>query len=564
VNTSPTKMEKANVTFFDPFSPLQLTALNLRLCEGLQARCGGAKATTGEGIGMNYSKNASLAICVAVVSFMSTPTFAAQDQSAEGTNRSTIQVVVPDAGMKNATQKGLPLTVTSNVSDQASVEAVLIPFGVARRIFGTDIAKNYAIVELIVSNRDSKAGLIIQSVFLDDRDWLPSGVVGALPSPLQLETTQKSNDPWQVASMESRLVRGQMLDAQQWTARNWTIRALTAVGTVAAGFQFPFTGDVAKGIAAFNGTVVPGASTLWPDGTVSQLNRISDFGFQTNKIIPKQSSDILVGFFPIDRFLSPALRKLFLGNPAAFFSPLELLNDPKTEGVVKGFMLPYAQGIDDSVTQSNLGSKMVAASLKSCAIEPTSGDRTCGLQDVMSRMSLNRVRVVIGGVMAVDVAAVPATIYDVQFNDGNTNPTIWTTLNQARNGAIHGVYLNGGTVSVVDETGAAIDGVSINTVSANSTDTQLAFTMTITKCLSPASKLYFVVSKSTATPGSTVPQSPASVQKATKAAVSSPDQILSSPYQFSLPTYTCPAPDGAGATGSATAPVQTSPKPEKK
>ena len=73
---------------------------------------------------------------------------------------------------------------------------------------------------------------------------------------------------------------------------------------------------------------MPGLREAWPDGTVDQLNRISDFGYQANKVIPKQGAEVIVCFFPIDRFLTPGFKKLFLKSPALFFAPLQMLVDP--------------------------------------------------------------------------------------------------------------------------------------------------------------------------------------------------------------------------------------------
>ena len=117
-----------------------------------------------------------------------------------------------------------------------------------------------------------------------------------------------------------------------WTTRNWVIRSLQAAGSIASGYQFAFSErGIARGIASFNGQVVPAAQLLWPDGTINQLNRISDFGFQTNKLVPQESADVLVAFFPIDRFLTPGLKKIFLKSPAAFFVPGAMLADPKVK-----------------------------------------------------------------------------------------------------------------------------------------------------------------------------------------------------------------------------------------
>jgi hypothetical protein len=503
----------------------------------------------------------------------------AQSQAGANPTNPPVQVSVQDAALKDAAQKGIPMTVVSNVSDETSVEAVLIPASLARRIFGKEVANNYAVIELIVSNRDSKAALIVQSVFLDYSQWLLSGLSNNLPKAPSLEKTQKENQPWQVASVESRLVRGELLDAQQWTARNWTIRALTAIGSVAAGFQFPFSADVSKGIAAFNGVVVPGVSTLWPDGTVNQLNRISDVGFQTNKVIPKQASDIMVAFFPIDRFLTPTFRKMFLQNPAGFFVPGELINEPKTHEQISGLLLPMAQQLDSSINSENDLKAAVLKAFLECGSSETSSSqgktggntssastqqqspeeaKLCKIQQLFTRISLNSVRVVIGGVMTVDQSAVPATIYGVNFADGNTNPVIWNTTGVERDGTITGLYLSGGTPYVVDETGAPIDGIAIDSVADTSNDTQLAFKMTVSKCIPSSTKVFFVVAKqpdtTTTSGGGAKGQSSAASNK--KAVTGLP----STPYQFPMQAYQCPTDsqgtaNQGGSTSSSTPPT---------
>ena len=441
-----------------------------------------------------------------------------------------------DAKLNNIASKCLPLNATVSVTEQASVEAVLIPHSVGRRIFGEEVAKNYAVVELVVSNRDSKAALIVQSVFLDAEQWLLSGLSSKPPAPALDDSNQRANKPWQVASVEARLIRGQLLDAQQWSARNWTIRSLTLIGSIASGVQFPFTANVAKGIAAFNGNLVPGISVLWPDGATNQINRISDFGFQTNKIIPKEASDIIVAFFPIDRFLTAGFHKMFVNDPAAFFMPTELLVDPETSSEVSKFVLPLAHAIYSSVSKENLLQIMSTALLADCP--PHSDSNNCKLQQMFSRLSLNSVRVVVGGVMSVDAASVPPTIYSVDFKDGNQNADIWTRNNKKWQGTITGLYLSGGTPKVVDAQRNNLSQIHIDPVSAGSSDTKLAFTMSVDPCIPSSTDIYFVVTKPAKTvqpvaseSGDTRPSNTDSTGSAS---------IPSSPYSFKLPAYSCP------------------------
>jgi hypothetical protein len=458
-----------------------------------------------------------------------------------------VNVISSDPSLQKIASKCIPFNASVTVSGQASVEAVLIPPSLVRRIFGTEVANNYAVVELVVSNKDSKAALIVQSVFLDYSQWLLSGLSELPPAPKSEEETQKPNKPWQVASVESRLIRGQLLDAQQWTSRNWTIRVLTAIGSVAAGFQFPFSGDVARGIAAFNGEVVPGISTLWPDGTVNQINRISDFGFQTNKIIPKEASDIVVAFFPIDRFLTPGFHKMFVANPSGFFMPAELINDPKTSRTMTKVILPMAKAIDETIgshgtkegqatdkndlkaDENDLRQRMGRSLLKNCQNAPED-DKDCNLQKLFSRLSLNSVRVVVGGVMSINAATVPATVYSVDFKDGNNGCGVWATPGKAHQVTMTGVYLGGGTPSVVDANGAPIDGITLKADSGASSDTKLVFTMTLSKCLS-GTTVYFKVTKA--------PDGSQPADGSSNASEQPANAIPSMPYQVAIPNCDC-------------------------
>lgn len=468
--------------------------------------------------------------------------------------------------LQATTQKGFPLSVSlpKQMADVASVEAVLIPASVAERIFGKEIAHNYAVIELTVSNTDSSASLVLQSVFLDYSQWILSGLPMRADQQAQLQQNgltgnQKASKPWQVASVDSRLVRGELLDAQQWTNRNWTIRGLTALGSVAAGFAFPFSGDVAKGIASYNGVLVPGASTLWPDATVGQLNRISDFGFHTNKLVPKDASDIVVAFFPVERFLTPSFKKQFIRNPAGFFVPGEMIADPKMAPQILPILVPLVKSIERSnLTDDAAKAEIVQALLMNCsAAEATKGQSTnadnsspgtpdgCRIQSLINEISLNSIRLVIGGVMSVNVASVPASIFEVDFDDDGLD--IWSKPG-VTTGVIWGAYLSGGNPAIVDDQGQAIDGVTIKGVAKGSDDRQLHFEMTLTKCIPTSTKVRFQVTKLPDT-------APAQASGTKLKSATSESGVSSMLFDYSLSGYTCPLSDASsgkdGATGQA-------------
>ena len=140
--------------------------------------------------------------------------------------------------------------------------------------------------------------------------------------------------------------------------------------------------------------------------------------------------------------------------------------------------------------------------------------------------------------MTVDVTTIPATIYSVTFDEGNSNAALWTTANGKHSGKISGVYLGGGTPSVVDSGGRAIDGVTITVDASQSSDTELAFTMAVSKCVPSSTGVYFVVSKSTDT-------NPDGSKSGTSAKKLAP--LLSTPFQFEKPSYACPAAAAPGA-----------------
>lgn len=257
--------------------------------------------------------------------------------------------------LKKAAENGKRLHV--DVNGNVSAEAVLIPQVDAKRIFGKEIANNYAVVEINVGNKSPDAALIIHNVYIDYSRWALSGSTGLGAATVEGMERDKmtpyhaSTNPDRVASVERRMVRGQLLDAQPSTRRNRIIKWLSLIGTAAAAYTFSLNEEgIIRGIAAYNGVVVPGIGATFPDHVIPQLNRVSDFGFQTNMVIPKEGGEVIVCFFPIDRFLTPGFRTLFLKSPALFFAPLQMLVDEKS----KPDML-NALGVDLGLTADDLG-----------------------------------------------------------------------------------------------------------------------------------------------------------------------------------------------------------------
>jgi hypothetical protein len=485
---------------------------------------------------------------------------------------------VAAAKVKDASQKGFPLAVTTDVSGSVSVEAVLIPPLVAKEVFGGIVSKNYAVISLTISNNSKDDSLIIHSIFMDYSCWLLSGfaspancpdlaaltsmrvqatptVTGAptavatqtgtgtataAPSAATLPTATATpaatppckpspntscNTPYQISSIETRIVRGQLLDHQPWTKRNWVIRALVAAGSVASAYTFTLGGEnVVRSISAFNGQVIPAAQTFWPDATVGQMNRLSDMGFQVNKVIPRESSDIVVAFFPIDRFLTPGLKKLFMKSPALFFATGAMAIDPNARKSLQPFLQPLFPDTDfdslisglpneiDPLHATKIPAPPPADSGASSGAPPSptskkhaSPEQTKQLLTILNLASLNHVRMCVSGTMSVDVNNVPPAIQSVDLKPAD-GETLSATLGKAGTvtGVLEGSFLSGGDITIADSSALKIK-VTID--QANSSDKKLQFTMTLGKALpTTQSKLTFQVAKKN-TDGNTI-QSP--------------------------------------------------------
>ncbi len=450
-----------------------------------------------------------LTICFCSIAF-------AQDDTKTAKSKSTL---------KKVAEKAPELSTRINVSTNVHAQAVLIPQVDARRIFGKEIAEHYAVIEVNVGNKSSDAALIIQGVFIDYSHWALRGGGG-----LNLGDNQPEPDPFQastkkdqVASEEYRVVRSQLLDAKMWSKRNWTMRLLTLAGNLAGAYPFPIASkSFQRELTTFAGVFVPGVNEAWPDGTIQQLNNISDFGFQSNKLIPKQGSDIIVCFFPIERFLTPGFRKLYLKSPAIFFSPLQMLADKEALSEVAkylnlGIAKDEAQNLHDALgcymavsiwETTNKKSPDFQQCLSDYSLEITSeGDGknengTVAFKhpivdadkkasafrklDFINHVSLNSVVVTIDGVMSVDTTAIPGKIDILDFDKvakcgDDKEPCFWAAPdvgNGVRTGVIHGSYLTGGSLAIAEANDL---GITVTTVSENASDQAIHFSLKLTK-----------------------------------------------------------------------------------
>ena len=368
--------------------------------------------------------------------------------------------------LQEAAKGGTPLTVTApgTVQGSVSITAVLLTKHSVQRLFGKEIADTYAVVQVSISNKGADASFVLHNAYLDLTNWALGGRVPETDA-ADPDTSRTRTKPNQIPSVEARIARGELMDAQQWTARNWTMRLLTLAGSLATGFSFSFKeAGIAKGLQAFSGSFVPGVGIAWPDGTVAQLNRVSDFGYRTNKVFGKETADPIVCFFPMDMFLVPSLKKVFLNTPALFLSPGQLAYTP--EG------------------------KKVLTSLKADGLI-IAGDAKGTLQN-MEAYGLQQIGIYVDGTMTLDVNLIPASIDKVTFTEDDTKAAFWSGTKQ---GVVECRFCDSGVVSI-----DATPGITVTDIPKGSDGTKRNFSITIAAGTQPPSQLTFYITKTVTGP----------------------------------------------------------------
>jgi hypothetical protein len=464
-------------------------------------------------------------------------------------------LVIAQSAPTKADEGGTALHGSTNVHDNVNIQAVLLPRKQAERVFSKEIGSHYAVVQVTVDNKSADAAFVLHSIFIDYAGWALSGLTfnatatGGTSSSgdicpqgqynYKATAYQSISCEGQVASVESRVIRGELQDASNWTWRNGVIRAAMLVGAVASGIPSFSSKNAVKYVGAYNGQLVPGMEVFWPDGMVGQMNRASDFGFQTNKIIAKDTSDIVYAFFPLDRFLTSGMKRIFLNAPAVFFAPAQIFADKhmgkmqsqvdEMKDLIEDLTGSICTAADNNIArcppakskesedknakkynQDERDKKMLQLLAMDCsAVKP--GDANAAdckvakaAQELLVKVSLNSMNVLVQGVMTVDVATVPATITDITFDEGNDSPKVWTVTGTDLAGTITGRYLTGGVPNITSievpnapsaKIADYIDPKTISVVSDGSSDSKLNFKLQLKKAIPSESKLHFQVTK---------------------------------------------------------------------
>lgn len=166
----------------------------------------------------------------------------------------------------------------------------------ASDIFGKRIADMYLIVQINLRNLNEEFNYLLHDV-------------GLTVDP------KEGGEPILVASRTKRLVRGVAEKGQVYDTRNVIVAVVRGLGTVMGGIAAtPFvTSAFSQAVNVFQGPFTSALTSQLPDFTVNQLNRLNDFGFDTNTIVvPKGGSATVIAFVSQRMFLDHDERDEFI------------------------------------------------------------------------------------------------------------------------------------------------------------------------------------------------------------------------------------------------------------
>ena len=376
---------------------------------------------------------------------------------------------VPNAAQGVALSVAVPASARSLVS----VQAVMLPYAINRELFSKHIADNYAVVVVNVGNHSHDAALVMQGLYLDYSKWALSGSVASSGS---LGTWPGQVAPGQVSSVEYRIVRGELEERDAKSVRNWIVRTLEFAGSIAGGTTFAYgaISNIPRYISMANGVGIPGFQKLWPDPLITRLNRISDFGYRVNRVVPRESSDVMIAFFPIDRFLTPKLKTLFIRQPALFFNTGLALMDPNPQMTA---ILERVSGQTLAQLTAQIPAMMACASATERTQESNKAacDRSATLREMVKSTSLNSIEVVIDGNLMLDLAAVPPSVDALTFQDQAERAAYWSVAGAEKGIVVLGRFLDGARV-LIEPASAGIEWVGSDLASSERLSGKLRFT----------------------------------------------------------------------------------------
>lgn len=204
---------------------------------------------------------------------------------------------------------GTPSTcITGNaISDPAFIRVhrdILTPQTSADD-FGYRLGRRFVVYQVTIENGNKDYQFMLQDVSIDF-----SQQFGAAAG------TYK----YSASGQDLMLLRGVPEKGEDLDPRNKVLHVLQGIGSVAGAVSglTSFADVMGPAVAVFNGSFLQGYTTIAPDHTSTQLNRLSDSAFTANTIIDKQRAKTIAMFIPVDELMSAQEQKQFRKDPYSF------------------------------------------------------------------------------------------------------------------------------------------------------------------------------------------------------------------------------------------------------
>ena len=171
--------------------------------------------------------------------------------------------------------------------------------------FGYRLGHRFIVYQVTIENGNRDYQFMLQDVSIDFSKQLlaPAGTY-----------------MYSASGQDLMLLRGVPEKGQDLDPRNKLLHVLQGIGSVAGAVSglTSFADVMGPSVAVFNGSFLQGYTTIAPDHTSTQLNRLSDSAFTTNTIIDKQRAKTIAMFIPADELLSAKEQEAFRSDPYTY------------------------------------------------------------------------------------------------------------------------------------------------------------------------------------------------------------------------------------------------------
>jgi hypothetical protein len=182
--------------------------------------------------------------------------------------------------------------------------AVMTP-QVAMDDFGRRLGMGFVVFQVTVENGSKDYQFMLQDVSIDFSKYFH-----------QTAGTYS----YSASSQDLTLLRGVPEKGADLDRRNAFLHVLQGIGSVAGAVSglTDFADVMGSSVAVFNGPFLQGYTSIAPDHTGTQLNRLSDSAFLANTVIDKQRAKTIAMFVPADELMSKGDQKEFRKDPNKF------------------------------------------------------------------------------------------------------------------------------------------------------------------------------------------------------------------------------------------------------